>query len=60
MNHIIFFVFLLLLHTPVNSCAQQQATKDLKVDPGGCEGCEAIYESPIPFEKLEPMVWLPD
>lgn len=60
MNHIIFFVFLLLLHTPVNSCAQQQATRDLKVDPGGCEGCEAIYESPIPFEKLEPMVWLPD
>ncbi len=25
-----------------------------------CEGCEAIYESPTPFEKLEPMVWLPD
>lgn len=27
---------------------------------GSCEGCEAIYECPVQFEKLETMVWLPD
>jgi protocatechuate 3,4-dioxygenase beta subunit len=60
MNHIILFSFLLLTNVPVSSCAQQQTTNDIRVDVGGCEGCEAIYESPVPFEELEPMVWLPD
>lgn len=27
---------------------------------GPCEGCEASHESPVPFEKLEPFVKLPD
>lgn len=27
---------------------------------GPCEGCEAIFESPVAFEKLETMTWLPD
>ncbi|MEP6596979.1 MAG: hypothetical protein ABJA71_13585 [Ginsengibacter sp.] len=27
---------------------------------GGCEGCEAIYESPIPFAKLNWIDTLPD
>lgn len=27
---------------------------------GPCEGCEAIYESPAPFDKLETVVKLPD
>lgn len=27
---------------------------------GRCEGCEAIYESPVPFNKLESDCWLPD
>ncbi len=27
---------------------------------GNCEGCEAIYESPVPFEELGNMCWLPD
>ena len=27
---------------------------------GPCEGCEAIYESPVPFEKLESFIKLPD
>lgn len=26
---------------------------------GPCEGCEAIYENPVPFEKLENICWLP-
>jgi hypothetical protein len=47
-------VFLLLIS--ISSCGQNSATKptgksktDLKVG-GNCEGCEAIYETPIPFE----------
>lgn len=27
---------------------------------GPCEGCEAIYESPIPFDKIKSIVQLPD
>jgi len=27
---------------------------------GPCEGCEAIHESPVPFDQLEPFVKLPD
>ena len=26
---------------------------------GSCEGCEAIYESPVPFEKLKSFTLLP-
>ena len=49
---------------PFTSCAQSTTTN--KPNPNDqragsrCEGCEAIYECPVPFEKLEPMVWLPD
>jgi protocatechuate 3,4-dioxygenase beta subunit len=45
----------LLLST--SGCTQEK-TSDSIGDP--CEGCEAIYESPEPFEKLNNMVWLPD
>ena len=27
---------------------------------GSCEGCEAIHESPIPFDSLKDLCWLPD
>ncbi len=40
---------------PVN----KESTADQKVG-GRCEGCEAIYESPVAFDKLENMVHLPD
>ena len=33
--------------------------KDLKVG-GNCEGCEAIYESPVPFAELNAIDTLPD
>lgn len=33
--------------------------QDKKVG-GPCEGCEAIHESPVPFEKLDAVVKLPD
>ena len=49
----------------VSSCGQNSATQpvtksktDLKVG-GNCEGCEAIYETPIPFEQLNEVDSLP-
>ncbi len=27
---------------------------------GQCEGCEAIHESPVAFDKLSHLCWLPD
>jgi len=56
---ILFAVSLLFL---VNtSCTQETPNKRVKGNVGGdCEGCEAIYECPVSFDKLENMVWLPD
>ncbi|MBC7849356.1 MAG: intradiol ring-cleavage dioxygenase [Chitinophagaceae bacterium] len=43
------------------SCAQTNDANRNKGTIGGpCEGCEAIYESPTPFEKLDWFVKLPD
>ena len=50
---IIPFVFLLITH---KACTQSNNGRQ-KV---GCEGCEAIYESPIPFNKLSWIDTLPD
>ena len=46
-------------------CSQNNATKKTtqksKIQVGGsCEGCEAIYESPVPFEQLNNVDTLPD
>ena len=46
----------------ITGCSQgntQKEKKEIKVG-GGCEGCEVIYESPIPFEKLNWIDTLPD
>ncbi|MEP6584298.1 MAG: hypothetical protein ABJA90_08520 [Ginsengibacter sp.] len=49
-----------------SSCGQSNPQQKLPVDKneikvgGSCEGCEAIYESPVPFEGLEPVSTLPD
>jgi len=64
MNRFIITVILCSLLTPFHSCAQTGTSnkpkqKEIKVG-DGCEGCEAIYECPVSFDKLEPMVWLPD
>ena len=49
----------------ISSCGQNSASTqanksktDLKVG-GNCEGCEAIYETPIPFEQLNEVDSLP-
>ena len=55
----ILLVFFCSLSLP--ACTQpSSATKpDIKVG-GPCEGCEAIYECPIPFDQLNEVDTLPD
>ena len=52
----------LLLSGGLQSCAQssQQEPKNGKKVGGSCEGCEAIYESPVPFSQLSFRDTLPD
>jgi len=48
------------------ACSQNSAQNKNKPEAGSqhvggrCEGCEAIYESPVPFEKLTEVATLPD
>ena len=47
----------------ISSCAQGANKPEKTTGPhigGRCEGCEAIYESPVAFDKLSNMAWLPD
>ncbi|HNR17228.1 MAG TPA: hypothetical protein PKG90_11235 [Chitinophagaceae bacterium] len=47
----------------LNACSQNKSgsAAESKTKVGGnCEGCEAIYESPVPFEKLNWIDTLPD
>lgn len=59
------FPELLPLLISLAGCGQPTSTagtdplKEIKVG-GECEGCEAIHESPVPFEKLSNLCWLPD
>jgi len=55
----------LLISIPVSlaGCSQNNnaGNKENKIHVGGsCEGCEAIHESPIPFEQLNNVDTLPD
>ena len=50
------YLFPALLGISIAACAQDRA----KLVGGRCEGCEAIYESPIPFDQLPASVTLPD
>lgn len=61
MKNLLFLLAAISL-APLHGCAQNASQKkatDLQAS-GDCEGCEAIYESPVPFDKLDNMVWLPD
>jgi protocatechuate 3,4-dioxygenase, beta subunit len=58
------FLLLLLpfIMVSLNSCSQtnsQKNTKGGKIG-GPCEGCEAVYESPVAFENLNWTDTLPD
>ena len=59
-----YFLFLMILFNTSTGCAQNNADnkkseKDTFIG-GRCEGCEAIYESPVPFDKLKHADTLPD
>jgi protocatechuate 3,4-dioxygenase beta subunit len=53
------FYLPLLLILSITGCSQTSSKANKKVG-GRCEGCEAIHESPVPFEKLTSTVMLPD
>jgi protocatechuate 3,4-dioxygenase beta subunit len=57
-----FFLFAAILIS--NFGCTQNSTKKASQDNihvgGSCEGCDAIYESPIPFDSLKNLCWLPD
>ena len=56
-------LYSLALFLTLSSCAQGVNKPEKTSGPpigGRCQGCEAIYESPVAFEKLSNMVWLPD
>jgi len=44
-----------------SGCTQKTNSTENSIHVGGnCEGCEAIYESPVPFDKLKSIDTLPD
>lgn len=56
----------LLILTGFNACSQNPAATQNKPENttvhigGRCEGCEAVYECPVPFDKLNETDTLPD
>ena len=61
----LLYLFLLIVCSSLTSCSQNNSTKNAKQEykthiGGSCEGCEAIYESPVPFEQLKNVDTLPD
>jgi len=58
------FLFLFMMSITIISCAQTDSKKPISANTkhvgGRCEGCEAIFESPISFEKLSWVDTLPD
>jgi protocatechuate 3,4-dioxygenase, beta subunit len=58
-------IILLLLVTVVgiSQCSQRNSNQAITAQErvgGRCEGCEAIFESPVPFEQLSDLTRLPD
>lgn len=53
---------LLLLGLLTTLCCNSRSQNNKPIARPGdpCEGCEAIYESPVPFEQLNSLCWLPD
>jgi protocatechuate 3,4-dioxygenase, beta subunit len=65
-NKSIMRLFLLLLPAltfSVVGCSQNNTTQNQKTKihvGGSCEGCEAVFECPVPFEQLNNVDTLPD
>ncbi len=55
---LIYSTFLSFSCNSQSPAVKKDATKEIKVG-GSCEGCEAIYESPVPLENLKPTAYLP-
>ncbi len=60
----LFFLFIASI-TTLTGCSQNNATKNQqsksRIHVGGnCEGCEAIFETPVSFEQLNETDTLPD
>jgi protocatechuate 3,4-dioxygenase, beta subunit len=55
-------ILLLFCITSLSACSESNSRQqEPKPKVGGsCEGCEAIYESPVPFDKLSFVDTLPD
>lgn len=56
---LIMVITLVTLTGCSQSVSQKKKLSEIHVG-GPCEGCEAIYESPVALEKLNNMCWLPD
>lgn len=54
-----YILSLILVLSFFSGCSQNKVQKDIHVG-GRCEGCEAIYESPVPFAQLKTVDTLPD
>ena len=59
----LLLAFTVLLVSSI-ACSQNNSKKTTPVNNthvgGGCEGCEAIHESPVPFDSLKSLSWLAD
>lgn len=63
-----FYLFFLSSAISLNGCTQNNSQPKLKNGPspneikvgGSCEGCEAVYECPVPFALLNEVDTLPD
>ncbi|MEO6251853.1 MAG: hypothetical protein ABIO79_00995 [Ferruginibacter sp.] len=57
-------IYILINLLSLSACSQNhpgnQKEKTKQNIGGGCEGCKAVFESPVPFDKLSWMVTLPD
>ncbi len=55
-------LFILISLISFSACSQNNKTEPGSKQPigGPCEGCEAVFESPVPFEKLNWIDTLPD
>jgi protocatechuate 3,4-dioxygenase beta subunit len=53
-------IFISCSNQPANTTNKNITANDSTIVGGGCDGCEAIYESPIAFEKLNWIDTLPD
>jgi len=58
-----FFLFVVSACIALTGCGQSSTAKDQKsriIVGGSCEGCEAVYESPVPLDQLNNVDTLPD